>query len=224
MSSVNTDLYSSLGLRTAGSATGTDKGERAQKTDFLLLMTEQVKHQNPLNPMEGQDFLAQLAQFSVVDELGKLNTAFGDLSADLVSDQSLQAASLIGKDARVAASTGRLEDGDSLSGAAVLDKPAGALHIDIYNQAGVRVRRLELGSQTDGEIPFTWDGLKDDGTWAGAGTYSIKAEAETAAGNESLPTLVDARVESISLGSSGGLRINLAGVGPVGFSDIRSLN
>ena len=64
------------------------------KDQFLKLFTTQARMQNPMSPMEGSDFLAQLAQFSSVEQLGNLNTSFEKL---LSVEQSLQAGGLVGK-------------------------------------------------------------------------------------------------------------------------------
>lgn len=63
-------------------------------SDFLNLLIQQLRNQNPLEPVGGTDFLAQTAQFSSVDSLNKLNT---NLSQMLTLQQVTQAAGLIGK-------------------------------------------------------------------------------------------------------------------------------
>jgi len=221
------DPYSSLGLRTSAdtvaAAAAASSDPHAQKMDFLTLMTEQIKHQNPLNPLDGQDFLAQLAQFSVVEQTTKLNDSFANLAAKLTSDQSLQAASLIGRQARVTGDQGALTADQALSGAAVLDQTAGSVRVNFYDPAGQLVRGLDLGPQAPGEIPFSWDGTGDNGQWAGAGTYRVEVVAQTGAGAVALPTQIDARVEGVSLGGSGGVTLDLAGIGPVALTDIQRL-
>jgi flagellar basal-body rod modification protein FlgD len=215
------DLYTKLGLR--GESDAAQQSGNEQKMDFLLLMTEQIKHQNPLNPLEGQDFLAQLAQFSVVDELTKLNSAFEQLSSSVVSDQSLQAAGLIGHQAQVAGDRGSLSADAPLEGAVELAATTGELRVNFYDESGQFMRQLNLGAQPAGQVSFRWDGTRDNGEWAGAGAYRIEALAETAEGTVAAPTLVNARVDSISLGDGGGLVLNLAGVGPVAYADVKAI-
>ncbi len=215
------DIFSSIGVRTAADAPV--QKESSKQADFLLLMTEQIKHQNPLNPMEGADFLAQLAQFSTVEQLANLNASFDQLSDNLLSDQSLQAASLIGKDAQVVSSTGYLGTEGALKGSVELPLPAGALQVNIYDQVGQLVRQLELGAHPAGEANFAWDGMKDNGEWAGSGTYRMEALADTGQGSQALDILLNARVNGVTLGSQGGgLTLDLAGIGPVSYGDIRA--
>ncbi len=224
MTSVNSasDLYSSIGLRTEAEVPESN-GAASQQADFLLLMTEQIKHQNPLNPLEGKDFLAQLAQFSQVEELAKLNKAFNELAASVVSDQSLQAASMIGRDALVAGNVGYLDVDAPLRGAAIVPQSAGDVTLNVYDQVGQLVRSVPLGGQTAGQMNFAWDGMMDNGEWAGSGVYRVEVLAETAEGIVALDTLTASRVESVSLGDSGGVVVNLAGVGSVPYSSIRAL-
>jgi len=63
-------------LNTGGAITGAMKGGVMGKDDFLKMLVAQLKHQDPMNPMEGQEFAAQLAQFSSVEQLVQLNQQY----------------------------------------------------------------------------------------------------------------------------------------------------
>ena len=82
-----------------------DKKEMGQE-DFLKLMTTQLQNQDPMKPMENGDFLAQIAQFSTVDGIGKLQESFEALSGSLHSNQALQASGLIGRNVMVPSNAG----------------------------------------------------------------------------------------------------------------------
>lgn len=64
------------------------------KSDFLRLLTDQLRNQDPLNPMQDKDTMAQLAQFSALEETQAMRTAMEKLAS---GDQISQAASLLGK-------------------------------------------------------------------------------------------------------------------------------
>ncbi len=216
------DIFSAAGVRTA--ADEQVQKESTQQADFLLLMTEQIKHQNPLNPLEGKDFLAQLAQFSTVEELTKLNKGFEDLSSSVVSDQSLQAAALIGKSASVVTDSGVLSGDRPIAGSVDLPLPAGDLTVNYYDQVGQLVHSQALGPRPSGRVDFGWDGIDAGGNRLAEGIYRIEALANLGQGTEALSTQMDARIESVSLGASGGgIKVNLEGVGQVALSDIRLL-
>ena len=69
-------------------------GQSLGKDEFLKLFTTQARMQNPMSPMESTDFLAQLAQFSSLEQMSNLNVNFGKL---LAVQQGLQAGAMVGK-------------------------------------------------------------------------------------------------------------------------------
>ena len=73
MSTIDSDIYSALG-QTANTNTTTKKSDSLGQADFLRLMTEQRKYQDPLNPMQNSEFLGQLAQFSTVQGIQGLQS------------------------------------------------------------------------------------------------------------------------------------------------------
>ena len=86
------------------------------------------------------------------------------------------------------------------------------------------VRQIELGPQPAGVARFSWDGLDDAGAAAPPGNYVIQATANIDDQTQALPTLISARVESVTLTNQpGGLTLNLDGLGPVNINEIRQL-
>jgi flagellar basal-body rod modification protein FlgD len=191
--------------------------------EFLELMTAQLQNQDPTKPMESAEFLTQIAQFSTVEGVGDLNEAFAKLSDSLVSNQALQAANLVGR--RVLAPTGlaALTEGGSLSGAVDLPAASNDVAVSVYDQSGQLVRRLELGSQAAGSVSFQWDGLRDDGQYAPPGTYFVNAEASVDGRTEAVDTLLASEVRSVTLSNSGGLLLDLEGVGSLDFSEVQQI-
>ena len=191
--------------------------------DFLELMTTQLKNQDPLKPMENGDFLAQIAQFSAVEGISDLNENFTGLSDSLVSNQALQATNLVGR--RVLAPTGvaALAQGGSIRGTVELPAASGEVIVNVYDQGGQVIRRLELGTQAAGSADFQWDGLKNDGSFAAPGNYFISTEASVDGQFESVETLLTSDVRSVTLSNSGGLLLELDGIGSLDFSEVRQI-
>lgn len=191
--------------------------------EFLKLMTAQLQNQDPTKPMESGEFLSQISQFSTVEGIGDLNAKFEALSQSLVSNQALQATNLVGR--KVLAPTGLavLNEAGGLNGSAELPAASGDVAVSIYDQAGQLVRRLELGSQSAGPVSFQWDGLKDDGQYAVPGTYFVTAEAGVNGNTEAVETLLASEVRSVTLSNSGGLLLDLNGIGSVDFSEVRQI-
>jgi len=77
----------------SGSAT-TQRDQELGKDDFLMLLLAQLKHQDPLSPLDNQEFIAQLAQFNTLEEMINLNQQFGDM---LQFQELSYASTLIGK-------------------------------------------------------------------------------------------------------------------------------
>ena len=88
------DTYSNLGLALQSSdKKRTELGQDA----FLKLMTAQMQHQDPFKPMESGEFLGQIAQFSTVSGIQAMQESLAGLSTALTSNQTLQAANLVGR-------------------------------------------------------------------------------------------------------------------------------
>src|SRR6202163_4772616 len=90
-----------------GGVSGTTLGG----TDFLTLMLAQLKNQDPTSPVNSNTFLTQLASLSQVQGITQLNTSFSALSGSLVSNQAMQASSLLGHQALVGSTTATLGSG-----------------------------------------------------------------------------------------------------------------
>jgi len=205
--------YSNLGLTQQASA----KSERLGQEDFLKLMTVQVQNQDPLKPMENTEFFSQIAQFSTVSGIEALQGSFSDLATQLTSSQSLQAASLIGRDVLVKSPVAALGDA-GLSGA--IDVPqSGSVRLEIRDSAGSLVRSIDLGSQASGQLAFTWNGADAAGEAMPPGLYQISATVQGGGVSKAADTYALDRVDSVALGSNG-LDVALAHLGEVAFSDV----
>lgn len=189
------------------------------QADFLRLMTEQLKHQDPLNPLDNTQFLGQLAQFSTVQGIGDMQAAMGSMASVMESDQALRAAALVGHDALVDAGTVTLASGAGLSGEVLADA-SGPVTVEIVDAAGATVRRLELESGAAGPVPFAWDGRADDGSIAPAGQYTLRATAGAGDDTRSLQARLAAKVASVSIEPTG-LVLNLEGLGSHPLSSVR---
>ena len=223
VASIDSSTLSSLGLRsTQDSKASVDENALGQDA-FLKLMVAQLSNQDPMKPMENGEFLTQIAQFSQVTGIQDLQKSFDSLSSSLVSNQALQAASLVGRDVLAPTGLGVLESGQSIRGSVELSSASPKVAVNIYDSAGQKVRGLELGSQASGEVMYQWDGLRDDGTYAPPGTYLITAEAEFNGVNEAVEALVVNRVDGVTLGNAGSLMLDLAGVGPLDFKQVKQI-
>ncbi len=189
--------------------------------DFLKLMITQFKNQDPFEPMDNGEFLGQLAQFSTVNGIDSLNNSFAGLSGALQDEQALQAANLVGRSVMAITDIGHLEPGGTLDGAVELYSSAGNVQIDITDEYGQLVQRLNLGQQTAGMVNFNWDGITSSGEQAPSGHYQINARVYRGAEVESTPTLIEANIQSVTLGRFGsGMTLNLSGGNALSLSQV----
>ena len=210
----------------ATSKTGAGSGALTQ-LDFLKLMMQQLQNQDPTKPMDESAIMGQLAQFGTVSGIASLNTSFSTLSSQLVSNQALQASSLLGHNVLVTGSAAPLAAGGRVAGAVNVPSSANGVTVEIVNAAGAVVKTISLGNEGAGLANFSWDGSTDAGTTAPPGTYGVLAGGSVAGKGQQFSTLVSAQVTSITLNGasgSGGLTLHLAGIGDVPFSAVQQID
>lgn len=226
MATINTDALQSLGLASSRDNTNkanADKNSLGQE-QFLELMVAQIRNQDPFEPLENGQFLAQIAQFSTVSGIQELQDSFSSLAGSLSSNQALQASALVGRSVTINSDVGVLQTGNPLSGALGLPAESGSVKVQFYNTAGELVRDLPLGAQKPGIINFNWDGLADNGSPAPAGAYKIVASASIDGEDVALGTLVKDHVESVILGRPGESTIlNLSALGATDFNRVEEI-
>lgn len=221
MNEINTSTLDSLGLSARPVEKDTNK---LGQEDFLKLMTTQLQNQDPFKPMENGEFMSQMAQFGTVSGIKDLQESFKTLAGSLSSNQSLEAASMVGRSVLVPADRVGLNEDGGLSGAVDLPQSAGSLNLSIYDSGGQLVKRIGLGSQPPGLVNYEWDGTTDEGYPAVPGTYKVVAQAVVGGENIEASHLAEARVESVTFSRGGeGLKLNLAGQGEVGFNKVRQI-
>jgi len=199
-----------------------DPGALAME-DFMSLMTSQLKNQDPLKPMESGEFLGQIAAFGTVSGIGDLKTSFDGFSASMQSDQALQGSLLVGRSVLVPSSIGTMTAEDGMRGQINVAEPVTDLKVQIYNENGVPVRTIEMGSAA-GYTNFTWDGFDDHGQALTPGVYQFKATGTANGDNTAFATATVAKVESVLVGSGNqGLIMNLGGIGSVPFSEAQEI-
>ena len=190
---------------------------------FLSLMVAQLKNQDPMQPMQNGEFLGQMAQFGTVSGIQDLQKSFGSLASALQANQALMASSLVGRTVLAPGNAGYLPAGGQVAGAVDLPTATQDVVVNITDSSGQLVQRLDLGAQSGGTVRFAWDGKTAAGTPALPGVYKVSAQALNGTQQYAPSTLMEARVDSVSLGGSNGLTLNLAGLGAVNLSDVKQI-
>jgi flagellar basal-body rod modification protein FlgD len=200
----------------------TGQSKELGKNEFLELLVAQLNNQNPLEPQENGEFIAQLAQFSQVEGIEQLNTRMESLLSGYQSSQALQASSLVGRKVIVPSEKAVVDTSETFKGSLVLPVTSSNVYVNVYDSAGKAVTRVNLGQQAAGNVSFMWDGKDSSGNLMPPGTYKFEAQATYADGTKGLYTLLPANVDSVALGQNGGeMKLNLAGIGAVPLSQVQ---
>jgi flagellar basal-body rod modification protein FlgD len=223
----------SISKKNQDAAKGSD--ELGQKA-FLQLMITQLENQDPLSPQENGEFIAQLAQFSSVESLDRLNNNFDGFAQNFVANQALQASSLVGRSVTVPTNTTYLSEGSAVT--AMVDVPTSTsdLQVDIYSPAGELVDSIDIGTAAAGDLVLRWDGQYAEVNgklldWkssheggVAAGEFKFTATSSVDGKATQLDTFLSANVNSVTVGAGGKLTLNLAGVGAVDMADVKQFN
>lgn len=190
------------------------------KNEFLNLLVAQLNNQNPLEPQSNGEFIAQLAQFSQVEGIEKLNTSMGSLLSGYQSSQALQASSLVGRKVIIPTDQAVVDTSESFKASMVLPTSSSNVYVNVYDSAGTAVSRINMGEQAAGNVSFIWDGKDASGKQLPPGTYKFEAQATYEGETKGLYTMLPANVDSVVLGGSE-LMLNLAGLGSVPLSQVQ---
>jgi flagellar basal-body rod modification protein FlgD len=157
------------------------KTKELGKDDFLELLITQLRYQDPLNPLDGVEFTAQLAQFASLEQLFNMNDALESINSSQSSDRKIESIGLIGKEIEAQGDLIELKENQSAKGSFILDEPA-ICEVYIYSTDGRIIRRIDLGQLGTGRHSFQWDGRDNSGELVEAGTYTFNVSAENQEG------------------------------------------
>ncbi len=164
---------------------------------FLTLLTTQLKNQDPLSPLDTNQFTSQLVQFAQVEQQLKSNTQLGSLVALQQTAQNTAALEFVGQKVDVTGNTTALSNGQA-TWQLTVPKPATGT-ITIKSTTGVQVYSGSY-SMNAGTQPFVWDGKDSSGLQWPDGNYTISVTAQDASGNPvAVPTDIEAVVDSADL-------------------------
>ncbi len=213
---VSNDVFKSLAVKKQDS-----KDNELGKDSFLRLMIAQLQNQDPLSPAKGEDFIAQLAQFSSLEGIQNMNTTLEELSTAFRSSRALEASSLVGRKVQVSSDRAALSGGGSVSGSIQLSSRAEQIQLFIESGTNEQITLLNLQSSDRGELDFTWDGTNSSGLRVEDGIYKIRAVGLVDGTSTELPVTVGANVNSVTIGANDDTVLNVEGVGPVALESVK---
>jgi flagellar basal-body rod modification protein FlgD len=148
------------------------------KDDFLKLLVTQLQNQDPMNPTDSTEFVAQLAQFSSLEQMSNVNDNLKVVQLFEQSINNAQAVNFVGKTVKASGSMFELGTGETHEIQYQLGEDADAVYVSIYNSSGEIVKKIEMDQMTAGSQSVVWDGKDENGNAAPAGTYSFSLQAK----------------------------------------------
>ncbi len=219
-------FISPVATDTNGNVKTTGGGQSLGKDDFLQLLVTKLQYQDPLAPMEDEDFIAQLAQFSSLEQMN--NIAEGITSSnqwDYLQMQSLNnamASGLIGKEVTAEYSGIYLESGKNASVAYTITQPAKELTMIIKDADGNEIARVTKNDLGTGSGTITWDGKDSFGNKAATGFYSIETIATGQTGSTFTPSMAVTGIVSRVSYRDGSAFVNVNGM-EIALGDITAV-
>src|SRR6478609_9904772 len=150
---------------------------------FLKLLVAQLKNQDPLKPQDNSAFVAELAQFSSLEQSMGVNDRLDQMMLQNQGMANADVVNMVGKNATVKGSLITTDgSGVGVPVAFTQDRVSDKTTVQIQDANGKIVRTLDLGSRPVGISKITWDGRSDDGLVQPAGTYAVNVKANDADG------------------------------------------
>ncbi len=213
-----------------GNAMQTGHLKELGKDDFLQLLITQLQHQDPMNPLEDADFIAELAQFSSLEQINNMNDLLTEnLDLGYLQMQTINntmATSLIGREVEADFSAVYLDEDNTPKVTYNTLKPADQITIKVTDASGNVVATHTVEGVGVGSHSFTWDGHGDNGDRLPVGVYDITISGTDTEGNSFTPSMyISGKVEGVAYreGSAflkvNGVEIPLAGINVINESE-----
>jgi len=190
------------------------------KDEFLTLMVEQLKNQDPMNPADATEFTAQLAQFSSLEQLFNVNDnleSMGNTSAEV---QRLSALAMIGTEVVTTSSDFKF-NGEPIKLGYDLDAAADSGSLYIRDAAGNSVGSFPLEDMEAGTHFFEWDGTDGNGNTLIDGNYTLGVSAFNGEDAVVAKSLIRSRVVGVDMAD--GTEMLVTDSGDYRYADVQSV-
>ncbi|MCB4859079.1 flagellar hook capping protein [Sphingobium sp. PNB] len=196
---------------------GTGKSEMGQ-ADFLRLLTAQMQTQDPFEPVDNAQMVAQMATITNSSGIAEMNQTLKNLASQLTGSRLGDAASWIGKSMLVQSNIAAPDAAGQYMGQVSFADATSGASVDLIDGSGNVVKTIELGDQPKGDINFYWDGKDEAGNTIATDALKIKVNGASPSRVASWATI--AAVQSPADGSSSKL---ITALGTYSPSDAISL-
>ena len=186
------------------------------KNDFMNLLIAQMKNQDPMSPMDGTQFAAQLAQFSSLEQLQNLNDSMTtSINANYALTQSINntlSATLIGKGVKISGGNLQNNGQSSVELGYTLPGVASSASLNIFDSNGNLVKSFDNVSNASGDNKLSWDFTDNNGNKLPNGNYTFSVTAKGTDGSNMTADLFKiGTVDGVKFSSTGGTTLTVDG-------------
>lgn len=222
IASNNTDYIKAM--QGASSGVKDDPSKKLGQADFLRLLTTQLQNQDPSKPMDPTNFVTDLTQMSQLDATTEMNTSIAAMANSFQSLQTMQAASLIGKNVQAVGEDFSHTAGSDSQFVLRTDQPLTDVKVLVTGENGI-IKEMEYSSLGLEDKMVSWDGLNDVGVAQDSGVYSLTAYGTDPEGElVAIETVVGTRVNAVGVESDGKMTITLATGERVSMDAVREIS
>jgi len=158
-------------------------GQGLDQKAFLRLLTTQLTTQDPFNPVDNTQMVAQMAQFSQVAGIAEMNQSLKSIVGALGAGRLSDASSWIGRSMLVDSEVATpLRDG-AYAGEIALPADADQVSVSFLDANGATVHSMELGAKQAGAAAFAWNGKNEAGQPAATGPLQVVVTARNGTRN-----------------------------------------
>lgn len=190
---------------------------------FLSLLTTQVQHQDPLEPLDSSEYTNQLVQYSAVEQSIQTNAYLEDMLASFESSRASAYVSYLGEEVTASGATTMLRDGEASWQYSIKEQATG--RVEVRNDLGALVYAEELTLEK-GSGSWSWNGFTSGGGTAEDGAYTASFEMYDAAGNtERVTTEITGIVDEVNMDeTSASLKIGTVEVPVTSVTSVRAVS
>ena len=217
------DSLSASDAAAAAASTSSSKNTIDQE-GFLKLLTTQLQTQDPTEPVDNSQMVAQMAQFSSVAGITEMNTSLKSMASDIAAARFGDASGWIGRAALVTSDIAAAASNGAYAGEIGLPADAKDVSLTLVDANGQTVHSADLGARSAGAVDWSWDGKDADGN-AVAGPLQMIVSAVPASGTASMTPTLSAwtEVASVQSPASGTTKL-ITALGSFAPTDVQALS
>jgi flagellar basal-body rod modification protein FlgD len=180
------------GIPSASSSSAIPVNMQINQSDFLQLITAQLKDQNPMSPADPTQFVSQLEGMSEVSSMQGMQNS-------LAASQIMNGTTLLGHSVLAPGATATLAAVGAIAGAVTAPQGASQLTVSITDSKGNPVTSFKLTPNDSGLTPFSWNGTTSTGAAAPAGQYTVSVSASVNGSSQQVDPMVISKVSTVTI-------------------------